>query len=771
LTASTQPSGAGSTGAGEYSATKQLDALASGAIDTATFLRSTLQRFRFDSEESWEVLALLDQYHRLGKIPTNVFREVKVTIGEYAWRPRDANGNPLAKFTFPQAAQAAANLKPAARPTPPPADSARAGSPRPEPPAPVSKPVAIPEPVAEATPKISEPPAKPSKPARRPATENVPAARENAEVVTQQLREPAPPREAPPVAVRPSLDEREAVAESEPAAAPARETAPREIRVGDMLRRRYRIDGAIGSGSVGTVYEASDSFRLEMPPSGQRIAVKIFHPHLSRRIETLTELRRDFQILQSLSHPNILRAFEFERDHQLAFVTTELLNGVTLERVLGARQERPLQRAHALAVIRDVGAAIAYAHSRGVIHGDISPRAVFLTTRGELRVLDFAAAHKQPNSPFAADVETFGATSATPAFASCQVLENDRPRVQDDIYSLACLAAILLGGRHPFDGRSAVEARIARARPRRPRGITDRQWHALRNALRFDRDKRPNDVQEWLKHLGLEHAAIRLPPVNDLVEAPTATPRRFGWGSALVACVLVAAAGYFVAIENDWVAPLDLSQLRSNLLPETRAPLTPRTDFEAQTAPRVIEPPVSPSPRTSSATQNAQTRPAGPSTTPSLPASPAAASSNRTSSSSPSTSALKAAPLAAPSSAGAAVTTVATHAKLEMAGDALEVEPGEMAKVLVRRRGSLRGSTSFQWWTESGTAKPSKDFVPVLPHVERMADGQATAVLLVSVADVKRTRDVSFYVEIDAADGGAEMGGRTLTMVTLPANN
>jgi tRNA A-37 threonylcarbamoyl transferase component Bud32 len=767
-------------GPGEYSARKQLDALASGAIDTATFLRSTLQRFRFESEESWEVLALLDQYHRLGKIPTEVFREVKVTIGEYAWRPRDANGKPLSKFNLPESPAPSPKATPAARQASP--EPAQAGATRREMSAPTSKPLVAPRRTVPVTaPAAAAPPVnetadqtpRTAKPVRPTESENSVPPAPDPEIITQQLRVGREQRDPPPANPRPSPAERESIAEPEASIPPFREAAaeaaPHEIRVGDMLRRRYRIDGVIGTGSVGTVYEASDSFRLEMPPSGQRIAIKVFHAHLARRIETLTELRRDFQTLQSLSHPNILRAFEFERDHQFAFVTTELLNGATLERVLGARTDRPLQRPHALSIIRDVGAAIAYAHSRGVVHGDISPRAVFLTARGELRVLDFAAAHKQPNSPFSADVETFGATAATPAFASCQVLENDRPRVQDDIYSLACVAALLLGGRHPFDGRSAVEARIARVRPRRPAGITERQWHALRNALRFDRDKRPTDVQEWLKHMGLEHAAARLPPVNDLVEAPSGTGRRFGPGSVLFACVLAAAACYFVAVENDWVPSPDLSQLRAALLPaESTSHPVARADLETQAPPAAVEPPVSRPARTIPATQSAQPKAPAPTTTPSVASGSATAPNRAAALPSPTP---KTAPANSSASGGGAPATVATHAKVEMAGDSLEVEPGSMAKVLVRRRGSLRGTTSFQWWTESGTAKPSKDFVPVLPRIEQMADGQATAVLLVSVTDAVRTRDKSFYVEIDATDGGAEMSGRTLTMVTLPANN
>ncbi len=133
---------------------------------------------------------------------------------------------------------------------------------------------------------------------------------------------------------------------------------------------------------MGTVFEAVDDFRLAAPPSGQRLAIKVLHTAVTKRAELFAELRREFQNLQLLSHPNIVRVYEFDRDGPLAFFTMELLNGALLSRVLLSRKPLRLEFAHSLAVIRDVGAAIAHAHSRGVVHGDINPQNIFITGRG-----------------------------------------------------------------------------------------------------------------------------------------------------------------------------------------------------------------------------------------------------------------------------------------------------------------------------------------------------------------------------------------------------
>jgi hypothetical protein len=98
------------------------------------------------------------------------------------------------------------------------------------------------------------------------------------------------------------------------------------------------------------------------------------------------------------------------------------------------------------------------------------------------------------------------------------------------------------------------------------------------------------------------------------------------------------------------------------------------------------------------------------------------------------------------------------------------VPEGEVsAQVPVHRRGSLRGETSFTWWTESGTAKPGVDFSAVVPQVAHVGDGKSNFSLSIPLTGAKRTQSKSFYVVIDQSEGGALLGGRTLTMVTLSA--
>jgi Protein kinase domain len=520
-------------------------------------------------------------------------------------------------------------------------------------------------------------------------------------------------------------------AKESPAPAPAPAAAPR-LKPGDKLRDRYRIESILGEGGMGAVFEAVDDFRLAASPSGQRLAIKVLHTAVTTRAELFAELRREFQNLQLLSHPNIVRVYEFDRDGPLAFFTMELLNGALLSRVLLSRKPLHLEHAHSLAVIRDVGAAIAHAHSRGVVHGDINPQNIFITARGDLRVLDFGASNRLVVDPATTDDETKRARFATPGYASCQVLEGKRPDARDDVFALACVAYRLLCGEHPFSEGSALEARAAGSRARKPEKLTHRRWRVLREGLHWDRAMRPGDVQNWLERLDLRGAAKSLPALTDLLEPPAAAKRESVMPqakilpTALAAVVVLALAGGF------WFASAH------------------------KTAPRII------AAAPTDAAHSVAAVAADPAPLPLADSLPVAASE----------SALAPRPAAPASSAIPAPAPSARTALIEMTVPTVDVPTGEVsARVVVRRKGNMRGEIDFTWWTESGTAKPGTDFSPVVPQVAHIGDRQTSVSLNIPLIKSSRAQPKSFYVVIDLPEGNARLGEQALTMVTLPPTN
>ncbi len=322
------------------------------------------------------------------------------------------------------------------------------------------------------------------------------------------------------------------------------------MAIGDVLRGRYRIRGVFGHGGMGTVFDAIDEYRVDRPSSGKRIAIKVLHTAVTQRDELLAELQSEFQHLQLLSHPNIVRVHEFDRDGDNTFFTMEPLIGALLSQVIGARSAVALPRPIALAMMRDIGAALAHAHSRGIVHGDVNPQNIFITNDGELRVLDFGASHKLLRDAGRSQ----RAPVATPGYASCQLLEGQHPDARDDLFAFACVAYVLLSGQHPFPRLTAIEARVQRLRPSRPPRLTGRQWQVLREGLRWERERRPADVQKWLDRFGLAGAAPHLPPLNALMNAPA--PRKTGGaraaaaGAEAVEAVAIGAAASGAAAEG-----------------------------------------------------------------------------------------------------------------------------------------------------------------------------------------------------------------------------
>ena len=173
--------------------------------------------------------------------------------------------------------------------------------------------------------------------------------------------------------------------------APKPRVTQENLKADELLRGRYRLGRALQRDAVGTVYEAIDQERLDLSERNRKLAIKVVHKDISARVDLYNELRQGFEDLQSLSHPNILRVHEFERDGDTVFFSMELLSGLPLSTVLSKRNHLPLERTHASTIIRQVGDAIRYAHSRGVVHGDIRPDNIFVTDEGEIRVLGFGA--------------------------------------------------------------------------------------------------------------------------------------------------------------------------------------------------------------------------------------------------------------------------------------------------------------------------------------------------------------------------------------------
>ena len=192
----------------------------------------------------------------------------------------------------------------------------------------------------------------------------------------------------------------------------------------------------------------------------------------------------------------------------------------SLSNVFERLRPAAMRKSQAWQLIQQLGAGLAHAHERGVVHGDLKPRNIFITREGELRILDFGAAHRFTAVKSRSEHVDYAPTSGTPAYASCEQLEGRRADPRDDLYALACICYELLAGTHPFGSRPATLARDYHVSLVRPHGLTGRQWRALQKGLSWHRAGRSISVRLWMHRLTKERVQEHsVTPLQELTQS------------------------------------------------------------------------------------------------------------------------------------------------------------------------------------------------------------------------------------------------------------
>lgn len=271
--------------------------------------------------------------------------------------------------------------------------------------------------------------------------------------------------------------------------------------LGTRLKDRYELIQVIGRGGMSTVYHAVDHVRLR---------ARVPHPHVAVKLATLAPpydeaardlIHREAHRTIDLLHPCIVRVFDSDHDGENHFLVMELLQGRTLAGVLRETDGKPLEARQTRGVVQSVGSALAFAHSRGMMHGDLKPGNVFVGRDGSVKVLDFGLSHGAPNADAGEDstvrlLDVVGAL--TPTFASPERLEGADPSPACDLFAFGVLIYQMASGHHPFQRKSALEARAAGLAPPRPEGLGNAQWRALQSLLAFDPAARPARIEAFL---------------------------------------------------------------------------------------------------------------------------------------------------------------------------------------------------------------------------------------------------------------------------------
>ena len=224
----------------------------------------------------------------------------------------------------------------------------------------------------------------------------------------------------------------------------------------------YKITREIGSGGMGIVYEAEDS-RL-----GRRVAVKFLPAEMAQDSQLIERFQREARASSALNHPNICTIHAIEQHERQHFLVMELLEGQTLSQLMN-RQPFPMEKLLPMAI--QVADALESAHAKGIVHRDIKPANLFVTDRGQVKILDFglakiersdvAATGSSPSgmaTMLGAGVELTspGTTMGTVSYMSPEQARGQLVDARTDLFSLGTVLYQLAAGVLPFKGETSA---------------------------------------------------------------------------------------------------------------------------------------------------------------------------------------------------------------------------------------------------------------------------------------------------------------------------
>jgi serine/threonine protein kinase len=241
---------------------------------------------------------------------------------------------------------------------------------------------------------------------------------------------------------------------------------------GEILGGRYELMEPIGRGGMATIYRAMDKRMNRV------VAVKVLREVYSTDRKFVTRFQMEARAASSLAHPNIVQVYDYGQSNDSYFIVMELIQGTDLRRFL--RTHHVLEVEQAVTIAHDVALGLGAAHRRSIVHRDVKPQNIMLSSDGVIKLTDFGIASMYKDIS-AERLTTTGMTLGTVQYYAPEQAQGEIVKPAADVYALGIVLYEMLTGKPPFDGDTPVSVAVrhiqdlpdppSNKNPRIPRGL------------------------------------------------------------------------------------------------------------------------------------------------------------------------------------------------------------------------------------------------------------------------------------------------------------
>ncbi len=226
--------------------------------------------------------------------------------------------------------------------------------------------------------------------------------------------------------------------------------------IGENINQ-YKILEKIGAGGQGTVYKAQDT-KLD-----RTVVIKVLPPELTAKTANFRRFEREAQLCSQLDHPNICTIYDFHQDDGVFYIAMQYVEGKNVRQLVSGR---PLELQSALSIAMQVCDALAYTHSRGIIHRDIKAGNIMANDSGQVKILDFGLAKLIQDEPSEhtkgldrTEITELGIPYGTATYAAPEQAKGEKTDHRADIFSTGVLLYEMLTGIWAFQGKTVIDVR------------------------------------------------------------------------------------------------------------------------------------------------------------------------------------------------------------------------------------------------------------------------------------------------------------------------